>query len=83
MDKRFYQKFFAHPYETLRSRQPCPPLYLSVIFPARTVNTGMIANFPMLLLRPATIWSAAEELIRFRKRDNPHWLELEPKFALF
>jgi len=41
------------------------PATIFVIFPARTVNTGMIANFPMLLLRTCNYLERyAEELIR-------------------
>jgi len=52
MDKRFYQQFFAHPYETLQAADSLARHYVCLLFSLREQSTqGMIANFPMLLLR--------------------------------
>ena len=82
MDKRLYQQFFAHPYATLQARDSLARHYVCLLFSLREQSTrGMIANFPMLLLRTCNyLEQYAEDLIQdLEKGTIAHWLELEPE----
>lgn len=82
MDKRLYKQFFAHPYETLQAGDSLARHYVCLLFSLRERSTcGMIANFPMLILRTCNYLERhAEDLIQdLEKGTIAHWLELEPE----
>lgn len=66
MDKRLYKQFFAHPYETLQVDDSLARHYVCLLFALREQSTrGMVANFPMLILRTCNyLEQYAEDLIR-------------------
>lgn len=85
MDKVLYKKFFAHPYETLQAGDSKARHYVCLLFALREQSTrGMLANFPMLILRTCNyLEQYAEDLIRdLDKGTIASWLELEPEIRL-
>lgn len=66
MDKRLYKHFFAHPYETLQPSDSLSRHYVCLLFALREEATrGMLANFPMLILRTCNYLELyAEDLIQ-------------------
>jgi len=85
MDKSVYKQFFAHPYETLQAGDSLARHYLCLLFALREPGMrGMIANFPMLILRTANYLELyAEDLIRdLEKGTIAPWLELEPEIRV-
>jgi hypothetical protein len=82
MDKFLYEQFFAHPYETLQVVDSPARHYLCLLFALReTSMRGIIANFPMLILRTCTyLEKYAEDLIRDLETGSiANWLELQPE----
>ncbi|MBW4588654.1 GH3 auxin-responsive promoter family protein [Aetokthonos hydrillicola Thurmond2011] len=82
MDKFRYKQFFAHPYETLQVGDSLARHYVCLLFALREPSTrGMIANFPMLILRTCNYLERyAQELIQdLEKGTIAPWLELEPE----
>lgn len=82
MDKFLYEQFFAHPYETLQVVDSPARHYLCLLFALReTSMRGIIANFPMLILRTCTyLEKYAEDLIRDLETGTiANWLELQPE----
>ena len=87
LDKRLYQQFFAHPYEIAQVSDSASRHYLALLFALSEPNMrGMIANFPMLILRTANyLEKYAKELIEdIDKGTFVSWLEisLEVRTAL-
>ena len=85
MDKLLYQQIFAHPYETLQPGDSLARHYVCLLFALREPSMrGMIANFPMLILRTCNyLEQHAEELIRdLEKGTIAAWLELEPEIRV-
>ena len=85
MDKRLYKQFFAHPYETLQLSDSLARHYLCLLFALREPSMrGMLANFPMLILRTCNyLEHHAEDLIQdLEKGTIAHWLELEPEIRI-
>ncbi len=85
MDKSLYKQFFAHPYEVLQVGDSLARHYVCLLFALRESATrGMIANFPMLILRTCNyLEQYAENLIRdLDKGTIAPWLELEPEIRL-
>lgn len=81
MDNRLYRQFFAHPYEALQVEDSPARHYLCLLFALGDPGMrGMVANFPMLILRTCNyLEKYAEDLIQ----DLAHgtiasWLPLEP-----
>ncbi|MBR8834256.1 MAG: GH3 auxin-responsive promoter family protein [Stigonema ocellatum SAG 48.90 = DSM 106950] len=82
MDKSLYQQFFAHPYETLQTGDSLARHYVCLLFALRQPSIGgIIANFPMLILRTCNyLEHYAEDLIRDLETGKiAPWLELEPE----
>ncbi|MGQ4650478.1 GH3 family domain-containing protein [Lyngbya aestuarii] len=82
MDKRLYKQFFAHPYETLQPANSLARHYVCLLFSLREpLMRGMIANFPMLILRTCNyLEKYAEDLLEdLAKGTIAPWLELEPE----
>jgi hypothetical protein len=80
MGKFLYQQLFAHPFETLQPGDSLVRHYVCLLFALRDrTMRGMIANFPMLLLRTASyLETYAEDLIRdLEKGTIANWLDLE------
>lgn len=85
MDKLIYEQFFANPYETLQVADSPTRHYLTLLFALQEPRMrGMIANFPMLILRTCNFLEQyAPELIRdIEKGTLADWLELEPEIRL-
>lgn len=85
MDKLLYEQLFANPYETLSIGDSPTRHYLSLLFALQEpLMRGMIANFPMLILRTCNyLEQYAQELIRdIEKGAIADWLELEPEIRL-
>ena len=85
MDKLLYEQLFANPYETLSLGDSPTRHYLSLLFALQEpLMRGMIANFPMLILRTCNyLEQYAQELIRdIEKGAIADWLELEPEIRL-
>ncbi|MGB7441728.1 MAG: GH3 auxin-responsive promoter family protein [Coleofasciculaceae cyanobacterium] len=81
MGKFLYQQLFAHPFETLLPGDSLARHYVCLLFALRDRSMrGMIANFPMLLLRTSNYLERyAEDLIQdLDKGTIANWLELEP-----
>ena len=81
MGKFLYKQLFTHPFETLLVGDSLARHYICLLFALRDRSMrGMIANFPMLLLRTANYLDLyAEDLIRdLEKGTIASWLELEP-----
>lgn len=82
MDQRLYRQFFAHPYETIEVANSLARHYVCLLFALRERSTsGMIANFPMLILRTCNYLERyAEDLIQDLEAGTiAAWLELEPE----
>jgi hypothetical protein len=81
MEKWLYKSCFAHPYESLQVADSVARHYLCLLFALRDQSLrGMIANFPMLILRTCGyLEQYAESLIEdLAKGTIAPWLELEP-----
>ncbi len=81
MEKWLYKHCFAHPYESLQVSNSLARHYLCLLFALRDESLrGMVANFPMLILRTCTyLETYAEALIEdLAKGTIAPWLELEP-----
>lgn len=82
MGKFLYEQLFAHPYETLKASDSITRHYLCLLFALNDpFMRGMIANFPMLILRTCNyLQRYAEDLIQdLEKGTLASWLELEPQ----
>ncbi|RCJ41210.1 GH3 auxin-responsive promoter [Nostoc minutum NIES-26] len=82
MDKRLYKQFFANPYETLQPGDSLTRHYVCLLFALREVSMrGMIANFPMLILRTSNYLERySSDLIRDLEQGTiAPWLELKPE----
>ena len=82
LDKLLNEQFFAHPYENLLVRDSPTRHYLCLLFALRDRSMhGMVANFPMLILRTCNyLEKYAEDLIQdIDKGTIAGWLELEPE----
>lgn len=82
MDNRLYKQFFAHPYDALEVADSPARHYLCLLFALRDpLMRGMLANFPMLILRTCNyLEKFAEELIDdIEKGTISSRLELEPE----
>ena len=80
LDKRLYEQFFAHPYEVVKISDLVSRHYVALLFALRDRHTsGLIANFPMLILRTCNyLETYAEDLIRdIEKGTLASWLELD------
>lgn len=85
MGKFLYQQLFAHPFETLLIENSLARHYVCLLFALRDRSMrGMIANFPMLILRICDYLERyAEDLIQdLEKGTIASWLELEPEVRL-
>ena len=85
MDKFLYEQFFAHPYETLQIADSRDRHYVCLLFALREpLMRGMIANFPMLILRTCDyLEKYAADLIRDVEQGTiADWLNLEPEIRL-
>ncbi|MBE9017634.1 GH3 auxin-responsive promoter family protein [Chroococcidiopsidales cyanobacterium LEGE 13417] len=85
MDNRLYQQFFAHPYEALQAADSLARHYICLLFALSDRSMcGMVANFPMLILRTCNyLEQYAEDLIQdLEKGTIASWLELEPETRL-
>ncbi len=85
MDKRLYKQFFAHPYESIEATDSLTRHYICLLFALRERSMrGMIANFPMLILRTCNYLECyAEDLIQDLKKGTiANWLELEPELRV-
>ena len=81
MGKFLYQQLFAHPFETLLPGDSLARHYVSLLFALRDrTMRGIIANFPMLLLRTCDYLERyAQDLIQdLDKGTIATWLEIEP-----
>lgn len=81
MGKFLYKQLFAHPFETLLPDDSLARHYVCLLFALRDrTMRGIIANFPMLLLRTSHYLERyAEDFIRdLEKGTLACWLELEP-----
>lgn len=82
MGKLLYEQLFAHPFETLKATDSITRHYLCLLFALNDPSMrGMIANFPMLILRTSNyLQQYAEDLIQdLEKGTIASWLELEPE----
>ncbi|GAB1541854.1 GH3 auxin-responsive promoter family protein [Scytonema sp. NUACC21] len=82
MGKLLYEQLFAHPYETLKASDSIARHYLCLLFSLGDPSMrGMIANFPMLILRTCNYLERfAEDLIQdIGKGTIASWLQLEPE----
>lgn len=82
MDKRLYRQLFAHPYETLQVTDSTARHYVCLLFSLCSPSMhGLIANFPMLILRTCNYLERyAEDLLQDLKTGTiAPWLELEPE----
>jgi len=80
MGKFLYEQIFAHPFETLQPGDSLARHYVCLLFALRDRSMrGIIANFPMLLLRTCDYLERyAEDLIQdLEKGTIANWLELE------
>ena len=80
LDKRLYEQFFAHPYEVVKISDTVSRHYVALLFALRDrLTSGLIANFPMLILRTCNyLETYAEDLIRdIEKGTIASWLELD------
>ncbi|HEY9781133.1 MAG TPA: GH3 auxin-responsive promoter family protein [Leptolyngbyaceae cyanobacterium] len=80
MDKSLYKQFFANPYETLQVADSPARHYVSLLFAlCDPLMRGMVANFPMLILRTCNyLEEYAEDLIRDIETGTiAKWLELD------
>ena len=82
MGKLLYKQLFAHPFETLAATDSITRHYLCFLFAlSDPAMRGMIANFPMLILRMCNYLERyAEDLIHDIKTGTiASWLQLEPE----
>lgn len=82
MNKILSQQLFAHPYTTLEVADSIARHYLCLLFALRNQSMrGMIANFPMLILRTCQYLERyAEDLIAdLESGEIAGWLKLEPE----
>jgi hypothetical protein len=82
MNKFLYKQLFAHPYETLTVADSLTRHYLCFLFALRDPSMrGIIANFPMLILRTCNYFERyAEDLIQdLETGEFANWLKLEPE----
>ncbi len=82
MGKFLYEQLFAHPYETLTVADSLTRHYLCFLFALRDPSMrGIIANFPMLILRTCNYLERyAEDLIQdLETGEFATWLKLEPE----
>ena len=80
MDKRLYEQIFSNPFETLLAGDSLARHYICLLFALCDRNLrGIIANFPMLILRTCNyLEQYAEELIEdIEKGTIASWLELD------
>jgi len=85
MDKWLYEQFFAQPYETLQVADSSTRHYLALLFALQDpLMRGMLANFPMLILRTCNyLEKFAEDLIQDIETGTiANWLEVEPELRL-
>ena len=85
MDKFIYEQFFANPYEALQIIDSPARHYVCLLFALREpLMRGMIANFPMLILRTCNyLEKYAENLIQdLEKGTIADWLEIEPELRV-
>ena len=85
MDKFLYEQFFAQPYEALQVVDSPSRHYLCLLFALREpLMRGMIANFPMLILRTCNyLEKYAEDLIQDLENGTiAKWLNLEPEIRV-
>jgi len=82
MNKMLYQQLFAHPYTLLEVSDSMSRHYLCLLFALRDASMrGIIANFPMLVLRTCQYLERyAEDLIQdLEFGEIASWLKLEPE----
>ena len=82
MGKFLYEQLFAHPYETLTVADSLTRHYLCFLFALRDSSMrGIIANFPMLILRIGNYFERfAEDMIQdLETGEFASWLKLEPE----
>ncbi|AFZ32947.1 GH3 auxin-responsive promoter [Gloeocapsa sp. PCC 7428] len=82
MNKILYQQLFAHPYTLLEVSDSVSRHYLCLLFALRDESMrGMIANFPMLILRTCQYLERyAKDLIHDLEFGQiASWLNLEPE----
>ena len=82
LDKRLFSQLFAHPYETAKLSDSLTRHYVTLLFALVNPDMGgMIANFPMLILRTCNYLSQyAESLIAdIAQGSIAPWLEMEPE----
>ncbi len=82
LDKRLYEQFFAHPYEIIKVNDSVSRHYLALLFAlCEPQMGGMIANFPMLILRICNyLEKYAEDLITdIEKGTIANWLDINPE----
>ena len=85
MDNRLYQQFFAHPYKALQISDSVARHYICLLFALRDrFMRGMLANFPMLILRTCHyLEKYAEDLIQdLDKGTIAGWLEISPEIRV-
>ncbi len=82
MERRLGAQLYAHPYDVLQITDSLTRHYLCLLFALRdTKMRGMVANFPMLLLRTCQyLEQYAEDLIHDMTTGTlPSWLQLQPE----
>lgn len=82
LDKRLFSQFFAHPYETVKLSDSMTRHYVALLFALVNQDMGgIIANFPMLILRTCNYLSQhAESLIAdIAQGSIAPWLQMEPE----
>jgi hypothetical protein len=82
MDERLYKILFANPFESLLPADTVARHYIAILFAVSDRSTrGMIANFPMLILRMCNYLERyGEEMIQDIEQGTiASWLPLEPE----
>jgi hypothetical protein len=82
MGKPLFEHSFAHPFQTLEVSDTLARHYVCLLFALRdSTMRGMVANFPMLLLRTCTyLEQYAEDLINDLEAGAiAPWLKIEPE----
>ncbi len=82
MDERLYKVLFANPFESLLPADSVARHYIAILFALGDRSTrGMIANFPMLILRMCNYLERyGEEMIQDIEQGTiASWLPLEPE----
>lgn len=80
LDKRLFKQFFANPYDTVKISDSITRHYVALLFALCDPGmTGMIANFPMLILRNCHyLEKYAEDLINdINKGTIAPWLNID------